>query len=300
MVRLTPGPPIGEPVPLHPGGWDGFRDRGTPTMAQRVFPANDALADLAIAAGEGAYSELGLSGRLHIVFFTAEDPPGAAIPLSRTGLSARFRIDAFAADGQTDPPSVWLRLDGSEVSEAELTRRIRHEFAHVRLGRDGIAPGPIAEALADTFAEHGLDGLRAQLGRPADGLRLATPSGTVIIDGTSDMFKISATGTMIRAFPAAGNVNFTNATLSGLGTYSTVPACLWSTTYDNSAIGNARKGNTHKAVNLTTGVVKWEATSFVYINGSSIVVVELDSISCTTNPATIGSTRYYVLEEAGI
>jgi hypothetical protein len=136
---------------------------------------------------------------------------------------------------------------------------------------------------------------------PDFGLKVVGSDGsTVLVDGTSDMFRISATGTQSVAFPAAGNVNFTNVNLSALGTgYTTPPACLWSMTYDNSAITNGRAANPQQAINISTGVVKWQAFGFISIVTGS-PQVELDAASYTTNPATTAACRYWVLAQTAI
>src|SRR5438309_2562414 len=71
--------------------------------------------------------------------------------------------------------------------------------------------------------------VRAQLGLlplPGNpyGLRVISSDGsTVIIDATSDVFKISASGTTSTT-AAAHNSNATDVTLPGLGTFSATPA----------------------------------------------------------------------------
>ncbi|MHB8958472.1 MAG: hypothetical protein ACYDAN_02485 [Candidatus Limnocylindrales bacterium] len=205
-LRMTPGEPIGEPIEALPGGWNRAVDAIVPYTIQQVRAADPAVAEIALQAAAEAYEELGLSGPLHVVFYvTASAPPVAHFDVS-SGVTAHIRLDGFApCEGETDPPSVWVHLDGRMATVASIRRLLRHELAHVAADRAGIGPGPIAEALADTFADHGLEAVRAQLGRPAPGvralesggLRLVAGSATVIIDGTSEMFRIAASGTAV-------------------------------------------------------------------------------------------------------
>jgi hypothetical protein len=68
--------------------------------------------------------------------------------------------------------------------------------------------------------EDGASVERVALGRLSSstyGLRVTNPAGSVIIDGTSDMFRIAATGTMQNT-TADGVLNdLVNTTLGGLG-----------------------------------------------------------------------------------
>lgn len=66
---------------------------------------------------------------------------------------------------------------------------------------------------------------------------VAGPDGTVIVDGTSNMFKIQATGTQSVGPIASGSDDYATTDLSGLGRQETTPACLfW--VGDGNAIGS--------------------------------------------------------------
>ena len=132
------------------------------------------------------------------------------------------------------------------------------------------------------------------------GLKVISSDGTtVIIDGTSDMFKIAATGTLSQAFPAVGNSSKASVTLTSLGTFTTAPACLANTTDNNATEANARMGNYWASINLATGVVGWYANTAIALSASQ-AVVSLAAGSPTVNPSTTAGCRYWVMVEVGL
>lgn len=241
-VRLTPGAPIGDPIPLEPGGWSAFRDSGKPTSAQQVMPADPRVAEIVLGAANAAYADLGLDGPFVVAFFTAEDRPGGVI-LS-DAMQSRFHLEAFMAGAQTDPPSIWIRLDDRAVTAADLRHLVRHEMGHYALERAGMQPGQIAEALADEYASGGMAAVQTAFGRGAIAprhlnagtpLAIAAPSGsTVIIDGTSMMFKIQTAPTYSYSHGAAsGDTTPHLITLTAI-TPGATPAIQSYVNFDNS------------------------------------------------------------------
>jgi hypothetical protein len=132
------------------------------------------------------------------------------------------------------------------------------------------------------------------------GLKVVSSDGsTVIIDGTSNMFKIAATGTLTRAFPAVGTNAFSSVTVSS--GYSAMPAMLFSTALNDASLLNTRAVDFAPVIALATGVTQYYARAFA--NLASVpggVTVTLEAASATVNPGTTAATRYYILIEVGI
>jgi hypothetical protein len=133
-------------------------------------------------------------------------------------------------------------------------------------------------------------------------ITVTNAGSTVIIDGTSNMFKIAATGTLSVAYPAAGNFAPTFVDLTALGDMSAPPVIVCSTTDDNNAWGGARGPGYYPAPDLATGHIKWFVDAFATLSSSppSYPVVYLVAGSALVNPGTTAAMRYYVLKEAGI
>lgn len=233
LLRLQPGEAYGEPVPLHPASGDLFRDATTPAYAQRVVTADPALTELVLDFAREAWTELnGSPGDLVVIFYTA--PPTAPVVIGVGGRALEARLSAFATTTHTVPPTIWFELDGRLVSHADLRELVRHEVAHIALAHAGII-GAMSEAAADTFASGGLAALRASLGGGAQqalltpgvaveagSITVSNVGGTVIIDGTSDMFKIVATGTLSVGAQANSSVE-NSIQLTSLGQFATTP-----------------------------------------------------------------------------
>lgn len=167
--------------------------------------------------------------------------------------------------------------------------------------RSGLISSPDLGAGISVADAAGVE--RVRVGKISDtdyGIRIVSSDGTtVVIDGTSNMFKISATGTLTRSFPAGPPASATNTvTLSGLGTFSTPPAFLSMTGVDNSSPSNLRVNGA--ADIMSGGSTVARAYSFISLNGSNEARVTLQADSLTLNPGFTSMTRYYVLQEAGI
>ena len=147
------------------------------------------------------------------------------------------------------------------------------------------------------------------------GLQVVTAGGGfVIIDGTSDMFRIAATGTMsLATVNGDRNVN-TSVTLTGLGALSTTPVGLHQAGSSNATTGD-RWGGT--PVDLAVPGTAWAATSsggattnaFLSLNwiasmrntldGSNQCVVVMASSNQSGASHTVFG-RYYVMAQTAI
>jgi hypothetical protein len=132
---------------------------------------------------------------------------------------------------------------------------------------------------------------------PDYGLQVTGPQGGpgVILDGTSDMFRIAATGTVSLAIPANGS-NATSTVLSGLGSFTTPPA--HSAFLTDSALGPARYAGIWIYLNLTgTDVEHWGYFATDLVGGQCrINWFGVDNAGA----AWTLSGRYYVIEEVTI
>jgi hypothetical protein len=161
-------------------------------------------------------------------------------------------------------------------------------------GQGGLT---VADAAGSTRVTLGMIGT---VDAPSYGLRVVSSDGTtVIIDGSSNMFKIIASGTQTQAFPAAGNASTNSVTLTALGAgYSLPPACLWSAAYDNSGT-NIRTSGLVIVSALGAGTISWRAYTYLSLSAGQ-VVANLVAESNLLNPGTTAACRYYILQEAGI
>lgn len=73
------------------------------------------------------------------------------------------------------------------------------------------------------------------------GLQVTSSDGsTVIIDGTSNMFKILASGT-VSITQADNTSGVSDTTLGGLGVWTTIPICISGVSFSNTLTGNVRQ-----------------------------------------------------------
>lgn len=163
--------------------------------------------------------------------------------------------------------------------------------------------------------------LRVRLGRIVEfqegvsdndyGLVVRNPAGTVIIDGTSDMFKIAAAGTVSRASNPGDLQVTTEVTLTGLGTLASTPAhhSFISTSVAADSVrsnGYAQadalewvattSGGSPTARRVVASVVARVATR---LNGSAQAVVEL-RVSNADAGALTWVGKFYVLQEVAV
>jgi hypothetical protein len=145
------------------------------------------------------------------------------------------------------------------------------------------------------------------------GLRVVSSDGTtVIVDGTSDMFRISASGSTSVTI-GANSSGLTTVSLTGLGTLSATPAnlCYLSNANNNAAsqsvgfffvgawnqgmwVADAFLGTTNSAGMVMTGGL---ARAYTYLDGSNICQVE---VAGWTGSAATFYCHYYILAQAAI
>jgi hypothetical protein len=149
-------------------------------------------------------------------------------------------------------------------------------------------------------------------------LTVTNGSSIVIIDGTSDMFKIAASGSLSSTCAALSGANYSTsvatATLSGLGTLAATPMHLSSIADNNGNTGTRSVGHDllyNVPAAAWTGVTSGGATSgqailptsiagnmATHLNGSSICVVQLDVNNAYTSSETLYGYYYILVESA--
>jgi len=156
---------------------------------------------------------------------------------------------------------------------------------------------------------------RVRLGRLSDGnygLRVQNPAGTVIIDGTSNMFRILASGTLTSGSMADATDTTVETTLTGLGTFAAIPAFVAFSDDENTNAGGRFIGRQLEYFNpmwvssasgggTTVDVLSIadSATVSVYLNGSSLAVVRLRSFNRSNTTKTFYG-KYHVMSETAI
>jgi len=132
---------------------------------------------------------------------------------------------------------------------------------------------------------------------PDYGLKVLSIDGvTVVIDGSSNMFKIQATGTQTRAFPAGAGSSTTFTTINGTGGSPFQFVAITGT--DDSSTANTRAIGLAQAVS-NAGVVQFEAIGTNSISGGDNRI-GLTAHSASVSPGTTAMQRWYLLKEAGI
>ena len=148
------------------------------------------------------------------------------------------------------------------------------------------------------------------------GIRVVSSDGTtVIIDGTSDMFKIAATGTQSLNVGASSGETAVSVTLTGLGTYTTCPAYLAVETADttsqtsNRHSGQFRFNNGGFIASVSGGATTFQvvASSTVFNTGITLTgassgnaVVTLWANNQSANAYANSGNRYWVLQEVAL
>lgn len=147
------------------------------------------------------------------------------------------------------------------------------------------------------------------------GLKVVSSDGsTVIIDGTSDMFKISASGTLSKATNTGDNSVIAETTLAGLGALAAPPAHV---SYLGLSNVGTNSGRGTLGTYIALNAIGWVAGSsggsptnpavtptiigemHTYLNGSSNVVLQLRATNANAGAQTVYCT-YYVLQEADL
>jgi hypothetical protein len=149
------------------------------------------------------------------------------------------------------------------------------------------------------------------------GLKVIGPDGqTVIIDGTSDIFKIAATGTAAMNLPATTPDNAVDTILAGLGTFTITPAAIFATSSDTTAqTSNKFSGQSRSAAspayvaNSSGGSPTTPTATSISAENASIrltgaasgnVVVTLWGVNPSASALPNVGMRYWVLTQASL
>jgi hypothetical protein len=146
-------------------------------------------------------------------------------------------------------------------------------------------------------------------------ITVRNPTGVVIIDGTSNMFKIAATGTQSKTITSETDWQSATTTLSGLGALPTTPAHLCYVSDTNTTTGfryltfmaltpdrDEWASDTNGGVTNVdfTAIRGGMAQAYVFLNGSSQAVVGLACINGTSPLSHTYYETYYVMKEAAL
>lgn len=127
------------------------------------------------------------------------------------------------------------------------------------------------------------------------GLRVNNPAGSVIIDGSSDMFRITAAGTLaLSGFTSPLNPGATNNVSIGTGlSYTPISIFQW-----ERSGGTDSYPSPYNVVQNSGALFEWYEAN-IHNTGGGITKVECQA-SSARSPATAipGKTlRYYILEQ---
>jgi hypothetical protein len=179
--------------------------------------------------------------------------------------------------------NVYITSDGATVTDGQTTR--------VHLGRLDAITGEM-----DQF-----------------GLYVTGPDGTVIVDGTSNMFKISASGTMSDTCPADTFERTVDITITSLGIVTETPALMaWIATtsgttaqrrqspYINSA-GSAKFAATSSGGSPTSPSGTWDTMCSMSSRlNSGRVLVRMATSNALPSTSADFFAKFYVMAEAAI
>ncbi len=248
------------------------------------------------------YGQLGGSSRVHVtddgVHVTDETEADRVILGRLDGGDYGLKINA--SDGQA-------LIDGNQVV---LTRSTGTIPAGVKLGITQTA----VTASGVTVSTGGVDRVvLGALGGGDYGLRVVNAGSTVIIDGTSNMFKIQAEGTLSGTQATGSDGAVQTVTLTGLGTLSAVPAFASFlaqgasvTDLYNSGVGTSR--TLKYAANSSGGAVDSPFIALIAYyrllmklsaspTGNAVIALWVDNHSGANFTAY---SRYYVYKEAAL
>jgi hypothetical protein len=126
---------------------------------------------------------------------------------------------------------------------------------------------------------------------------IAADGATVIIDGTSDVFKIVATGTLGTSGAGTGTAQGAVTLTTGLGV---IPVCsVWQEFLDTATSQNAGEAGSSLIINLTSGAIAFlyegwaEATA---VAGQTRVVAQTTATPVGAGGRS-GTYRYYLMQE---
>lgn len=127
------------------------------------------------------------------------------------------------------------------------------------------------------------------------GLRVVSSDGTtVIIDGTSDMFRIAATGTTTITGPTAGGTTNTNVDFATGFTYPPAYLCFCEITVATS--------NQIPLIvwDLATGTLSQEIYAKTAVFNTNQTRLSITWRATTNQSASTFTVRYYILEQVGL
>jgi hypothetical protein len=132
-------------------------------------------------------------------------------------------------------------------------------------------------------------------------ITVTNPGSTVIIDGTSNMFKIVTTGTMTEEWPAsAPDSAWHNVVVNDAAPGGVLPHLAISVAVADTAGAERFEG----AMILATGAgaVQNEVDASWFLDGTDDVNVQLHVHAClsTWSPGTDAMCRFYIFKEVGI
>jgi hypothetical protein len=138
---------------------------------------------------------------------------------------------------------------------------------------------------------------------------VTNPAGTVVIDGSSDMFKIAATGTFTATAGASSSA--AGAVSIGALTMATTPLVLGHVAWSSGGVADANPlaflaPNVGWNASVLGGSTNQQAVSFsalAYIYGSLVSSHPVPTIVLYNNGSSVGHTaygRYYVMLEAAL
>lgn len=192
-----------------------------------------------------------------------------------------------------------ITVTGGQIGEPDHTTMdadgiliVQDEVDRVRLGHIEGLPG------VPSGVEHGLwigDG----------GIIVVNDAGTVIIDGTSNMFKIAATGTLQVTVSAPGSVgdwtdNTASVTLSSLGAQDATLAFVAFVGSSNVSTDRRTLGRLQHYLDSGAegAYVKDQAVVRSELDGSDLPVISVYAFNYDTLSAFTFYVRYHALQEA--
>jgi hypothetical protein len=125
-------------------------------------------------------------------------------------------------------------------------------------------------------------------------------SSVVIIDGTSDMFKIVGTGTMTQAMPNGTYAWSSNtSTITSLGAYSVLPVVTWM-----AGVGEAtgyRAQGSYIVRDVATGGLRYGVITHAQLSVDSILTITITAENGSYNDyGATAYARFHILKEEGI
>jgi hypothetical protein len=169
-------------------------------------------------------------------------------------------VGRYAGTAAAPPVSVGIDVEPHADTRHVKVRRVADadSVGTWIIAAQAVIDGPAAQLTSspDASAEAvvSIDGSGIVI--EGGGLRVENAGATVIIDGTSEMFLIQATGTLSMTV-GSNNFNSTTVTLTALGTLSAVPACL------------GMVAPTTTATSVRMADLYWQITDHVFVADSS-------------------------------